>query len=147
MQLVALLISEPRLLPPLAASGGAPPPGFFAFPVAFFAMILGLNLLMMSGCGVIGWFIAKKYDIEPWLGALAGFFLNWMGVLIVFVIGYTQQQSRERRQREEAYAAWWYANYGPQRQPTPYAWPGGLDGGRGANQEGGSGDSPSSSSS
>lgn len=109
------------MLPLLASSG--PPPEFYGM----MALILGINLIIMAGCATGGYFIAKKYEQPGWLGALLGGFMGWMGLLIIWLIGYTQQQSRQRRDYEKRYAEWWQANYGQQQQQvttTPYGWPG-----------------------
>ena len=127
--LTALTDSTYHLLPLAASSTSARPPinPFDMMPWGFFAVIMIANLVFMAGAAVVGYHIAKKYQIEPWLGAAAGFFLTWIGILIVFLIGNSQQQSRERKEREQQYAAWWNANYGSQaqqQQQSPYAWPG-----------------------
>jgi len=109
---------------PLASSG--PPPEFWGM----FAVIMGINAIIMGGCATGGYFIAKKYQQPGWLGALLGGFMGWMGLLIIWLIGHTQQQNRLRQEQERRYAEWWYAtNGGQQQQPqvtsrTPYGWPG-----------------------
>ncbi|MCB9894791.1 MAG: hypothetical protein H6839_10095 [Planctomycetes bacterium] len=131
--MMTALIDATHHLLPLAARSSSPPPinPFDMMPWGFFMVIMLANLVFMVGAGVVGYYIAKKYEMEPWLGAAAGFFLTWIGILIVFLVGNSQQQARERKAKEKQYADWWYANYGPQAQNpygaqgnNPYSWNG-----------------------
>ncbi|MEZ5992538.1 MAG: hypothetical protein R3E76_09305 [Planctomycetota bacterium] len=107
---------------PLARGG--PPPEFFAM-MGVFAVIY---LVIIAAFATGGYFIAKKYQMAPWIGLLLGGFLGWIGLLIVFLMGHSQEQNRKREEEARRYAEWWHANYGNQPQPqvsqTPYGWPG-----------------------
>jgi hypothetical protein len=104
-------------------SSSAPPDAFFGMFIGIWAFAMLLSLAIMAGCGYAGYYVAKKYDQPVWMGILLGVFMHAMGVVVMWLIGYTSQQNKERQQREQEYARWWYATYGGQtpQAGVPYA--------------------------